>query len=92
MRMHEYQTFFDSHMLNILSENNITMIEEYALIRNISVNEAQKELILRKSSYDMHVIKIQAVIDKWTESLALVNDTTVLSNFQEGIIQEFFNR
>jgi len=92
IRMHEYQTFFDPHMLNIISENNITMIEEYALIRNISVDEAQKELTLRKSSYDMHVIKIQAVIDKWTESMALINDINTLSNFEENIIQSFFYR
>lgn len=92
IKMHEYQTFFDPHMLNIISENNNIMIEEYALIRNISVSEAQKELTLRKSSYDMHVIKIQAVLDKWTESVALINDIDKLSNFQSDIIQDFFYR
>jgi hypothetical protein len=91
IKINEHQTFFDPHMLCIISENNI-MIEEYALIRNISVSEAKKELILRKGSYDMHVIKIQALIDKWVENMALVNHVDKLSNFEADIEQDFFDR
>lgn len=92
MRMHEHHTFFDNHMLSIILENNVSMIEEYALIRNIKFDEASKELLLRKSSYDMHVIKIQALIDKWTERIALENDIDKLLGYQSDIIQEFFYR
>jgi hypothetical protein len=92
IKINEHQTFFDPHMLYIISENNNIMIEEYALIRNISVSEAKKELILRKGSYDMYVIKIQALIDKWVESMALTNDVDKLSNFEADIEQDFFHR
>jgi hypothetical protein len=92
IKMNDRHHFYNPYMLNIISENNENIIKEYALIRNISVDAALKDLTLRKSSYDVQVIKIQGTIDKWVDTIVFENNLQKLLSMANTIIQEFFYR
>lgn len=90
IKLSGYHHFFHPRMYNIISDSDEKIINEYAFIRNMTVEETNKELKLKKSSFDVHVSKIQALIDSYVEKIIYENSIDVLKNYTDKIILDFW--
>jgi hypothetical protein len=82
--------FFHPRMYDIIDHWDEKIIGEYSFNRNITIEEASKELKLKKSSFDVRVNKIQALIDNYVEELKDHDSSIELENYHDKIIQDFW--
>ena len=83
-------TFFNAHLLNIVEHDNEALLEEYAFVRKLPIAEVRKDLLLRKSLYETHLVKSQALIDMWVDKIIFETDIEILQSYNNRVVNSFF--
>jgi hypothetical protein len=89
-KINNSHTFFNTHLLNIIERNDESLLEEYCFVRKLPLVEVRKDLLLRKSLYETHLVKSQALIDLWVDKITFETDIEILNSYTEKVADSFF--
>jgi len=90
IKMNNFHTFFHPSFVDIIERNDEVLLEEYAFVRKLPMEEVRKDLLVRKSIYETHLVKSQALIDMWVDKIMFETDLNILHSYQERVIDSFF--